>query len=152
MTLDSKTQPSRSSSAVIVAEKHPIARAALAALLSYDGYRAFQAEDLSSALGHILSVDNLAAVLVDLDLPGWRTIIHHALNGNPTLIIAMRGHHLVTQDELKKRGVHACFDKPITYSDVALRLKAHAAENKVETTSSQSSAQIVNSTWSLAKS
>jgi len=35
---------------VIVAEQHPIVRASLAALLSHDGYRVFQAEDLNAAV------------------------------------------------------------------------------------------------------
>jgi DNA-binding response OmpR family regulator len=114
------------SPAVIVAEKHPIARAALAALLSYDGYRVFQAEDLNSALAQILSVDRLAAVLVDLDLAGWKTIIHRAVNG-ARLVITMRGDHRVGQGELEECGVHACFNKPIIYSEVAQRIRSHVA-------------------------
>ena len=56
---------------VAVAERYPISRAALAALLSNNGYRLFQADSVSSAaIPHINSVGDLAVLLADLDMPG----------------------------------------------------------------------------------
>ena len=149
MTLN-KNIPSTPSCAVIVAEKHPIARAALAALLSYDGYRAFQAEDLSSALAHILSVDNIAAVLVDLDLPGWKTLIDQAVNRN-RLVIAMRGTHPVAQNALDECGVHACFNKPITYRDVAQSIRSHLDARAADPASRPASVEQENRYRMVAK-
>ena len=51
---------------VIVAEKHPVARAALATLLSYDGCRVFQADSPKAAISLIDSVGSIAVLLADL--------------------------------------------------------------------------------------
>lgn len=111
---------------VIVAEKYPLARASLADLLKYDGYRALQADNFGAAMNQIESVENVFAVLVDLDLVGWRTLVRQAVDGK-RLVIAMRGEHFVSNGELDQRGVSVCFDKPIIYRDIAEVIKAHAA-------------------------
>jgi CheY-like chemotaxis protein len=81
-------QPSPS---VIVAENYPIARASLADLLSYDGYKVFQAENVKAALSCINKVDDLSVLLADLDMFGWRSIIRHAVRTTDALVIAMEG-------------------------------------------------------------
>jgi|GEM_PF-1875157 len=125
MTLNTTIQE-RCPKVVLVAEKQPIARAALAELLSHDGYHAIQLNDLSAALAYTEFAENVVAVLVDLDMVEWRAIARQATAKKNVLVIAMRGVHLVTKNELDLRGVKTCFDKPITYGDIACAIKAHA--------------------------
>jgi len=125
MRINASMHAERCTQVVIVAEKHPLAREALADLLSYDGYRAIQAEDLSAAIAYIENAENVVAVLVDLDLVGWRAIVRQAAAAN-IMVIAMRGRHCISTDELDRRGVSACFDKPITYGDIAYAIKTFA--------------------------
>jgi CheY-like chemotaxis protein len=105
--------------AVIVAEKDPIVRAALAALLSHDGYRVFQAESLQAAIARINSMDDLAVLLADLDMPGWRTVVRQAVKTGRALVIAMEGDHPVSDaGDLTERGIRVRLKKPIVYAEV----------------------------------
>jgi CheY-like chemotaxis protein len=116
----------RCAKVVVVADKQPIARAALAELLGYDGYQAIQVEDLNAALAYTEFAENVVAVLVDLDLVGWRAIVRKAVAGKQILVIAMRGVQLISKEQLERLGVNVCFDKPITYGDVAYAIRTHA--------------------------
>jgi DNA-binding NtrC family response regulator len=109
----------RSPLTVIVAEKYPIARAALAALLSYDGYRVFQAENLNAAISRINAVQDVAVLLADLDMPGWRTIVRHALRTRDAVVIGMEGSHPISEMyDLSERGICLCLQKPIIYKNL----------------------------------
>jgi len=55
----------RYSRTVIIADKHPIARAALAYLLTYDGYRVFQADSFKAAVSQINYNEDLALLIAD---------------------------------------------------------------------------------------
>ena len=113
---DASLEINRSSLTVIVTEKYPIARSALAALLNYDGYRVFQAENLNAAISKINSVQDVAVLLADLDMPGWRTIVRHALKTSDAVVIGMEGNHPIPEMyELNERGIHLCLKKPIIY-------------------------------------
>jgi DNA-binding NarL/FixJ family response regulator len=105
---------------VIVAEKHPIVRASLATFLSYDGYRVFQAENLSAAISFINHIIDVEVLLVDLDMPGWKSILHHALNSAPdALVIATAGVETIPEiSDLKQSGIDVCLQKPLVYSDI----------------------------------
>jgi DNA-binding NtrC family response regulator len=105
---------------VIVAEQHPILRASLAALLSHDGYRVFQAENLSATLSCINRITDLAVLLADLDMPGWNSIVQHALNKAPdAFVVAMTGVERIPEiSDLSQRGVQVCLQKPLIYKDV----------------------------------
>jgi DNA-binding NtrC family response regulator len=105
---------------VIVAEQHPILRASLAALLSHDGYRVFQAENLSATLSCISRITDLAVLLADLDMPGWNSIVQHALNTAPdAFVVAMAGVERIPEiSDLNQRGVQVCLQKPLIYKDV----------------------------------
>jgi DNA-binding NtrC family response regulator len=105
---------------VIVAEKHPLLRASLAALLSHDGYRVFQAENLNATISCIDRVPDLDVLLADLDMPGWKSILQHALNTVPdAFVIAMaRVEPIPELSDLQQSGVHVCLQKPLVYRDV----------------------------------
>jgi DNA-binding NtrC family response regulator len=105
---------------VIVAEKHPILRASLAALLSHDGYRVFRAENPNATVSFINRIDDVAVLLLDLDMPGWRSVLQHALNtASDAFVIAMAGVEPIPElSDLQQSGVHVCLQKPFVYSDV----------------------------------
>jgi DNA-binding NtrC family response regulator len=105
---------------VIVAEKHPILSASLAALLSHDGYRVFQAENLNATISCINRVPDLDVLLADLDMPGWKSILRHALNTAPSaFVVAMAGVERIPEiSALNQHGVHVCLQKPLIYKDV----------------------------------
>lgn len=128
MTASTKAHVDCKSSTVIVVEKYPIARAALAALLTQDGYRVFQAENVGAAISRIDTADDLGAVLVDLDMPGWKSVIRRAGAKSRAWLIAMQGNHYVAKDELERRGVQVCLQKPIIYDDVRLTLGGYTVE------------------------
>jgi len=104
---------------IIVADRHPFARAALASLLSYDGYRVFQAPNFRATLSYLDQIPNVSFVIVDLDTPEWRSIVRHAVKTTNALVIAMEGNHPYSEMyDLKARGIQICLKKPITYHDV----------------------------------
>ena len=109
----------RYSRTVIIADKHPIARAALAYLLTYDGYRVFQADSFKAAVSQINYNEDLALLIADLEMLEWRSIVRHAVKTTHALVIGMEGNHSVSKMyDLRERGIRLCLQKPINYNDV----------------------------------
>ncbi len=116
---------------IIVADRHPFARAALASLLSYDGYRVFQAPSFRATLSYLDQIAKVSAVIVDLDTPEWRSIVRHAANTTDALVIAMEGNHPYSEMyDLKARGIQICLKKPITYHDVQKVIRHNFGERE----------------------
>ena len=63
MLSDLEAKIKRSAPTVILADQHHVARAALAYLLTYDGYRVFQADSFKAAVSHINCNEDLALAL-----------------------------------------------------------------------------------------
>lgn len=104
---------------VVVTEHYPSARASLADLLSYDGYRVFQADNVEAALSCIDSVENLSVLLADLDMSDWQSIVRHAVTTTDAFVIAMEGKHPISvMYDLKEHGIRLCLRKPIIYNDL----------------------------------
>lgn len=105
---------------VIVAEKYPLSRAALADLLTGDGYRVFQSDNVNAAMTCIDRNNEVAVLLADLEMPGWKSLVRHTLARTPTaLVIGMLGTRSVRDDnDLSQRGVRVCLAKPISYEDI----------------------------------
>ena len=102
---------------VIIVEKHPLARAALAALLSYDGCRVLQADSPKAAISLVDSVGSVAVLLADLDMPEWKSVVQHAVQRTDALIIAMEEHQPIPNlYDMKACGIRLCLEKPINYS------------------------------------
>jgi DNA-binding NtrC family response regulator len=120
MKEDRKTDIIGSPLVVIVAEQHPILRASLAALLSHDGYRVFQAEDLNATISCINRIRDLTLLLVDLAMPGWKSIVQHALDTAPdAFVVAMAEVESIPEiSDLNQHGVQMCLQKPLIYKDV----------------------------------
>jgi DNA-binding NtrC family response regulator len=108
----------------IVADNHSISRATLAALMSYDGYRVFQATSLT-AMSCISNADNLAVLVIDLEMQGWRSIVRQATMTTNASIIAMEGEHPISEIyDLRQRGIAVCLQKPIVYNDLRMAISA----------------------------
>ena len=119
MRSEVKTESDPADLTIIVADRHPFARAALAALLSYDGYRVFQAQSFRTTLSCLDQIPNVAVLIADLDTPEWRSIVRHAVQTTNALVIAMEGNHPYSEMyDLKARGIQICLKKPITYREV----------------------------------
>ena len=108
-----------SSRTVIIADQHHVARAALAYLLTYDGYRVFQADSFKAAVSHINYNEDLALLIADLEMPEWRSVVRHAVKTTQALVIGMEGYHPISKMyDLRERGIRLCLQKPINYNDV----------------------------------
>jgi len=112
---------------VIVADKHPIARAALASLLTYDGYQVFQADSVKAAVSYINYNENLSVLIADLEMSDWRSIVRHAVRTTDALVIGMEGNHPISEMyDLHERGLRLCLQKPINYNDVRRAIEENA--------------------------
>ena len=131
MTDDSENTSPILPPAVLVAEKYPLARVSLAELLQYDGYRVFQAADRDTAISCIDENLDLAALLTDLDMPRWKSLVRHARTIVPkALVLGMAQLHLVPEPtELQRRGIHVCLKKPLIYEDVRQSIFNHIGSN-----------------------
>ena len=111
---------------VVVAEEDAIGRATLAALLSCDGYRVFQAENLNAAISCLHRINDLTVLFADLDMPGWKSLVGYAINTSPdTFVIAMAENDAVPEiSDLRRYGIQAFLQKPLLYNDVRQALSA----------------------------
>lgn len=105
---------------VVVAEEDAITRATLAVLLSCDGYRVFQAENLNAGISCLQRVNDLTALFADLDMPGWKSLVDYAKHTSPdTFVIAMAGNDGIPEiSDLRRYGIRAFLQKPLVYNDV----------------------------------
>jgi DNA-binding NtrC family response regulator len=131
MTDDSENSSPILPPAVLVAERHPIARVSLAELLQYDGYRVFQAADRDAAISCIDENLDLAVLLADLDMPRWKSLVRHAQTAVPkALVLGMAQFHLVPEpSELQRRGIHVCLAKPLMFEEVRQSIVDHIGSN-----------------------
>ena len=106
--------------AILVAEREPIARTSLSELFRYDGHRVHEAADSAAAIDHIKSDHSTGVIMLDLEMPSWRSVVTHAQGSVPAaLILAMS-----TQDSSQRTvaaqrlGVHGYLIKPLVFNDV----------------------------------
>jgi len=128
MLSDIEAKIKRSAPTVIIADQHHVARAALAYLLTYDGYRVFQADSFKAAVSHINYNEDLALLIADLEMSEWRSIVRHAVKTTQALVIGMEGYHPISKVyDLRERGIRLCLQKPINYSDVRNAIRVQFA-------------------------
>ena len=140
-----KTESDPADLTIIVADRHPFARAALAALLSYDGYRVFQAQSFQTTLSYLDQIPNVALIIVDLDTPEWRSIVRHAVKTTNALLIAMEGTHPYSEMyDLKALGIQICLKKPITYRDVEEAIRQNFCQREFSIRVAEAAAAIPN--------
>ena len=145
MRSEVKTESDSRDLTIIVADRHPFARAALAALLSYDGYRVFQAQSFRATLSCLDQIPNVAVLIADLDTPEWRSIVRHAVQTANALVIAMEGNHPYSEMyDLKALGIQVCLKKPITYRDVQKAIRQNFGGRELSNPVTDESAVITN--------
>jgi DNA-binding response OmpR family regulator len=110
----------------LVAEKDTISRATLTAVLSCDGYRVFQAENLSAAISCIDRINDLAVLFADLNMPRWESLVQYARNMAPDVfVIAMAETDPGSKiPGLVRLGLQICLQKPILYNELRRNLRA----------------------------
>src|ERR1700752_3339413 len=119
MLSDIEAKIKRSAPTVILADQHHVGRAALAYLLTYDGYRVFQADSFKSAVSHINYNEDLALLIADLEMPQWRSIVQHTVETTQALVLGLEGYNPNSKMyDLRERGIRLCLQKPIHYCDV----------------------------------
>lgn len=120
---------SRLSSTAIVAEKYPLSRAALAALLVGDGYEVFQSDNANSA---ILSVEQTRILPRFSQTSTARLEIAHpayARRSAEGVDNSDARRAIVADDpDLKSRGIRACLPKPIVYPDLQQVIRSKGGE------------------------
>lgn len=104
----------------LVAEKDMMTRAILSGLLSSEGCRVFQAEDLSEAISRIRDPHEIAILLADGDMPGWNIIVEQALNrkSDVFVVVALGNETAPDTVELLRHGIDFCLRKPLRYDDL----------------------------------
>ena len=120
MKNDLRTKLRFAPSTVIVADRSALSRVTLAAVLSCDGYRVFQADDLTTAITCIDAIRDFDVLFADLNMPACDSLVRHALQATTrAVVIAMAGNDAVANvSDLKRYGVQACLQKPLLYKDV----------------------------------
>ena len=105
-------------SAILVLEVSPSARESLSELFRDQGYNVQEASNTIDANRYLDGGTKLHVILIDLDMPGWESIIKHARE-NPVspLIFCMLGFRSTWNDllEAKKLGAHGHFVKPLNF-------------------------------------
>lgn len=101
----------------IVVEHETISRGILAALLSCDGYRVFQADNPLTAISYFRA-NGPDVLFVDLDMPEWTLVVQYALKEKPNiLVVGMAESNPMPDDsDLKQCGVGVCLEKPVLYN------------------------------------
>ena len=111
---------------VIVADSSAISRVTLAAVLSCDGYRVFQAESLHAAITRIDSNKDLDVLFADLNMPSCDSLVRYALQARSNaVVIALAGNDAVSElSDVQRYSVQACLQKPFLYKDVRQALSS----------------------------
>ena len=109
---------------VVLVEKYPLARAALARLLKDDGYEVYQAQNRQTAIKYTQALEDISVLLVDLEMAGWRSVVRKAVRKHNAFVIAMEGERAVSGTQhFKRRGIHVCLKKPIIYDAVRMAIR-----------------------------
>jgi CheY-like chemotaxis protein len=112
---------------ILVAENLTSARASLAELLRYEGYRVFEAHDNRSAVASIEANPDLRVLLVDLYLPEFPSIIQHAQLKLPQPFVIGMGNHDFTPLPWKPATPYLRLSKPLDFAHVRMAIHSHFA-------------------------
>ena len=118
---NSKMDQQHAKATVLVAEKEPIARSSLSALLREEGYRVLEAGDYESAIDQIDNNLRLAVIVSDLDMARWTFILNHARVALPTaIVLAIAGYDsMASVAEAQKLGARGYFKKPLVFANLS---------------------------------
>lgn len=112
---------------IIVAEREPVARNSLSELFRYDGYQVHEAADSNSAILHLNHDAATRLLMLDMEMPFWRSVVTHAHESFPIVVIL----GMTIKDssrsifEAQRLGVHGLLIKPLDFSDVCENILLH---------------------------
>lgn len=105
---------------ILVVEREPVARSSLSELFREAGHSVLEAADSDSAISKINSESRLKVMMLDVEMPSWRTVVAHARGTLPAAVIL----GMSTQDssrtalDAQRLGVHGYLIKPLVFDDV----------------------------------
>ena len=105
---------------VLVAEREPVARTSLSELFRDAGHRVQEAPDSASAIVQINNNAGLKVIMLDVEMPLWRSVVTHARGTLPAALIlgmsAQDSNRMVL--EAQGLGVHGYLLKPLVFDHV----------------------------------
>jgi DNA-binding response OmpR family regulator len=109
---------------VLVAEKEPIARTSLSELFRDAGHSVLEAADSMAAIGEINNNAGLRVIMLDVEMPSWRSVVTHARRMVPRAFILGMSAQDSSRSVLEAQGlgVHAYFLKPLVFDEVYERI------------------------------
>lgn len=105
---------------ILVAEQEPLARTSLSELFRFEGNQVYEAADSHAAISHINNDAATKVIMLDAEMPSWRSVTTYALSKLPTAIIVA----MSTQDwnyaaqEAQRLGVHEYLVKPLSFDHI----------------------------------
>jgi DNA-binding NtrC family response regulator len=105
---------------ILVAEGEPVARSSLSELFREAGHSVLEAADSDSAIIKMNNKAGLKVIMLDVEMPSWRTVVAHARGTLPAAVIL----GMSTQDSIRtaldaqRLGIHAYVIKPLVFDDV----------------------------------
>ena len=105
---------------ILVAEREPVARSSLSELFREAGHSVLEAADSDSAISKINSESRLKVIMLDVEMPSWRTVVAHAHGALPAAVIlgmSTQGSSRTALDA-QRLGVHGYLIKPLAFDDV----------------------------------
>jgi DNA-binding NtrC family response regulator len=126
MDNDAQSKQTPAPQTIIVAEKDRTSRATLAGVLSCDGYRVFQAEDLHTAVSCIDSIRDVDVLFLGLEIADCEALVQLATKKAPDVLVIGMGDN---DANLKSDGMHAQLERPVLYDDVR-RLLYHPTNTR----------------------
>jgi CheY-like chemotaxis protein len=105
---------------ILVAESEPVARSSLSELFRISGHSVQEAPDSNSAITQINENSGLKVIMLDLEMPSWRSVVTHAQGTLPAAIILGMSGQDSSRAVLEARGlgVHAYLLKPLVFDGV----------------------------------
>ncbi len=105
---------------ILVAEREPVARSSLSELFREGGHSVLEAADSDTAIIRTNNEPALKVIMLDLEMPSWRTVVSHARGTLPAVVILGMSAQDSSRTALdaQRLGVHGYLIKPLAFDDV----------------------------------
>lgn len=105
---------------VMVVERNALTRKNLAQHFRVDGHHVYEAKDAASATDHLKAHNEIEIVLLDVDIPSWRSVLTYGRENLPRATILCMGNldSTVVIRKVFQLGVDDYLIKPIAYDQI----------------------------------
>jgi len=105
---------------ILVVERESVARTSLSELFREEGYHVHEAPDSNSAIGQINNDPAVKVIMLDVEMPSWRSVVTHARDILPAAVILGMSAQDSTRIalEAQRLGVHEYLLKPLVFDKV----------------------------------